>query len=613
MKILLRHRLIASLLGASIVPIAALVFLVHQTLTPFAENNWISSSQRESELMDAELRTFVQSIRQDLAQIELGLKSSDFDQAPSFVSTPRDSTVMFLSVPGPVGFWANDFSRRMKSHPDYVEVYFGSAQGKFVSGLESSLPAGYNPAKRPWYLDAIEHPDSSTISEAYPSTDGKPVITIAKPARENGKVFGVLGVDVSLGGISSRIASFKKGATGFVLLAQKNGTVLANSLDSTFNFKEISKTPLAEILPGIKSDTSRLLKIELNDREEYILLVPSKVGDFTWVVGMSKSEVFQSRDRLEHLIWICTALLLVVTSLFGWWLALRISRPIISSGQSMLVLANGELDQELSSIGLGRRDEIGDMVRALHQMRAELVELVQEIKSKSLNVANYGRGLEESTANLSRLTQSQAASIEETTASMEQISSMVSLSNENAVKTSELSQKVMDDALRSHSVVKNAVEAMKAIAGKIAIIDEIAYQTNLLALNAAIEAARAGQAGLGFSVVASEVRKLAERSQEAAKDISATAKQSVILSDQAGTILNELLPHLQESVNLVQKISAASMEQSLGIGQVGQAMIQISMATQGNASQTQDIATMATELGHVAKDLEKSLSLFKVF
>jgi methyl-accepting chemotaxis protein len=192
------------------------------------------------------------------------------------------------------------------------------------------------------------------------------------------------------------------------------------------------------------------------------------------------------------------------------------------------------------------------------------------------------------------------------------MSASISQNAENAKVTNGMADKASKEAGEGGQAVKQTVDAMKSIADKIGIIDDIAYQTNLLALNAAIEAARAGEHGKGFAVVAAEVRKLAERSQVAAQEIGEVAKDSVELAERAGHLLDEMVPSIAKTSDLVQEIAAASEEQSAGVGQVNTAMTQLNQITQQNASSSEELAATAEEMSSQAEQLQQLVGFFKV-
>jgi methyl-accepting chemotaxis protein len=195
---------------------------------------------------------------------------------------------------------------------------------------------------------------------------------------------------------------------------------------------------------------------------------------------------------------------------------------------------------------------------------------------------------------------------------VEQMTASIAQNTENAKVTNQMATKASGEAGDGGEAVGKTVEAMKQIAKKISIIDDIAYQTNLLALNAAIEAARAGEHGKGFAVVAAEVRKLAERSQVAAQEISEVASSSVELAERAGKLLEAMVPSIKKTANLVEEIAAASQEQYSGVGQINVAMNQLSQLTQQNASASEELAATSEEMSGQAHQLQQSMAFFKV-
>jgi methyl-accepting chemotaxis protein len=226
------------------------------------------------------------------------------------------------------------------------------------------------------------------------------------------------------------------------------------------------------------------------------------------------------------------------------------------------------------------------------------------------NLVSAAEQMSTTAQSLSQGASEQSASVEETSASMEEMSASISQNNENAKVTGGIATRTAQETQDGGKAVQETVDAMKQIASKIAIIDDIAYQTNLLALNAAIEAGRAGEHGKGFAVVAAEVRKLAERSQVAAEEISRLATGSVHLAEHAGSLLGTIVPSIQKTADLVQEITASSAEQATGVGQINGALSQISQAVQQNAAAAEELAASSEEVSAQSEELLKMMETF---
>ena len=329
-------------------------------------------------------------------------------------------------------------------------------------------------------------------------------------------------------------------------------------------------------------------------------------------VMSEKEEVITAFSRQTALVMFTVVLItFAVASLVTYFVSRGITRPVKAMAGHLGEMAQGGGDLT-KRIEIGSHDEVGEMANSFNQFIKKLEEIITEVRTSSDGIASAASQVASSASSLSQGTSEQAASIEETTSSLEQMSASIAQNAENSRQMEQMAVKGAKDSEESGNAVRESVAAMKQIAEKISIIEEIAYQTNLLALNAAIEAARAGEHGRGFAVVATEVRKLAERSQTAAQEIGGLATNSVGVAERSGALLQELVPAIKKTAELVQEVTSSSREQSSGVAQINKAMTSVDTVTQRNASSAEELSSTAEELAAQSEALQQLMGFFRV-
>jgi methyl-accepting chemotaxis protein len=321
--------------------------------------------------------------------------------------------------------------------------------------------------------------------------------------------------------------------------------------------------------------------------------------------GVSATAFQRTRDTLAFLI-LAFVVLMVAGSRY---ITVGITQRLASAVAAARRMAEGNLRDAIDVRG---GDEIADLQQAMNAMLEKVAQVIGEVRNGADALVGAAAEVSTTAQLLSQGTGEQAASVEETTSSLEEMSASITQNAQNSRQTEQMAKEGAASAQDGGRSVGETVSAMREIAEKISIIEEIAYQTNLLALNAAIEAARAGDHGRGFAVVATEVRKLAERAQKASKEIGERAGESVVVAERSGKLITELVPVIRKTADLVQEVAAASQEQSTGVSQVSKAMATVDQVTQRNAGAAEELSSTAEEMSSQAESLQQLVAFFTI-
>ena len=574
------------------------------------------SIYRSSAAMTRMIRGELETRTYEMAQGIENMLGSEKKIIQGFAAS--NSTIRFLEKEMTEGFEAsadeyNELNEELARYiantafsTDYEAILVINRGGNVIASSIGVI--NIDVSTRDYFIGALG--GKTTIgSPAISKASGDPFIGIAAPVvNSDGDIIGVTAQLAKLALFGNIINQAKIGTSGYAVLNGPKGETLVHpNPDLTFKVNVYDTPGMEGIGEMITRQSDGLLTYTFRGVEKIAAMafVPST----GWGVNLSipVSDFMSPINGLRNLILIIGIAAFVAAFIVFLLVSRGIAKPLRSAAEYASVISGGDLSKKLD---VRLKDEVGDLSRALGSMVDNLHQVVGDIQNASSQVKSGSEQMSSAAEQLSQGASQQAASIEEVGSSMEQMKSNISQNADNAEQTEKIALQAATRAEESGKEVVDAVDAIKLIAEKIGIIEEIARQTNMLSLNASIEAARAGDHGKGFAVVAAEVGKLAARSKDAANEIGDLSASTVSTAERAGEVLSSLVPEIRKTADLVQEISASSREQNAGADQINSALAQLDMVIQRNASASEELASLSEELTAQASDMQTSVAYF---
>ncbi|AKZ73615.1 MULTISPECIES: methyl-accepting chemotaxis protein [Enterobacter] len=504
----------------------------------------------------------------------------------------------------------------------FTNVYVGYASKTAKFSEPAGVPADYDPTIRPWYQQVVSA-DGPVVTAPYVDAGtGKLVVTFAVPVKENGALKAVVAGDVAMDSVVANVRGIHPTPSSSGLLLNSDGSVIAA------NDPALTLKPFAETIKGIDFaalKSGNLVDGTLNDVEKTFVATAVPGTNWLLVVALDNGDATSGMRSLLKASAISLVILALLSAAIVHLLIARLLKRLSDIRDAMHNIANGtnDLSQRLPDSG---EDEVAQIAQAFNAFSDKLSVVMVQLRDASESVKNAAQEIAAGNQDLSGRTEQAASSLRETASAVEQITASVTQSNESAAEANDQASKASAAAARGGEVVSQAISTMQSIevaSAKIgditSVIDGIAFQTNILALNASVEAARAGEQGRGFAVVAGEVRNLASRSAQAAKEIKslidsttdsvATGSRYVHL---AGESMDEIRSSIGSVSGIMREISIATSEQMKGIHEINHAVTHLDRMVQQNAELVVQSAAAAGALQSQAGDLAETAGHFRI-